>query len=474
MRKTLFAISIFALLFGLFLTEGRAQETTTPSPPPLSQPLVREGDFAVKLAEKLNLEKPLDEVDAESKLTAADIAPRNGWIANYPVTPDILDELRNAVAEASEAGRIPIKKDEALRVFESAVREAGLPIVAISENEVAKAPPPPPSEPPPPDDRSFYYGEYADPGVVEGYYYEAGPPVVTYYPPPWDYYYLYAWVPFPFWCGGFYFPGYFILHDFSTLVVYDRRVVVVSNHYFDRWSGRIHRIDPVTRHSWRDLGWKEDAFRSRWTHSRDAREGASSIYRRSLERRPPAQSGPHEGKRSFERRELERSRPMDRGAVSRDRFERRDPRRSDSSPPRSLPREGGPKQAQTNRSPRRDWPDIGPGQKERAPSNVPAPGPRERSGGPPSSWGNRPADRGRFFESNRSYDRGNPSPGRPSFDRMPSPGAGGFIQPPAQGGLRSPGPRGGGFFGAPHGGGGLGRGGSVAPQGRGGIFRGGF
>lgn len=468
MKPISLTILLFVVVFGTFPGLALAQEST---PPPLAQPLVREGDFALKLAEKLNLEKPVDEVDAESKLTAIGIAPRNGWIANYPVTPDIIDELRNAVTEAAESGRIPMKKEEALRAFEATAQEAGIPVVPKTGTEVAKAPPPPPAEPPPPDDRSFYYGGYADPGVVESYYYEVGPPVVTYYPPPWDYYYLYAWIPFPFWCGGFYFPGYFILHDFSIPIVYGERVVVVSNHYVDRWSGRIHRIDPVTRHSWRDLGWKGDASRSRWTHSPDAREGASSIYRRSLERRTSTYGAAHEGRRSFERREFERPRPSDRGTVSRDRFERQDaPRPGSTSPGRSTRREGSEKHVQTDRSFRRDWPAREGAQ--RNPSAPQALGPRERSGNPRSLWNDRPANRDRSFEPNRSYEKGHPFGGRPSFESMPSPGFGRSVHPPAGGGLRSPGTRGGGFFGGSLGG--LGHGGGGGPQGRGGFFKGAF
>jgi len=63
---------------------------TAKQPPPISQTLVREGDFAVKLAESLKMGKPQGEAEAESMLASAGVAPKNGWIADYPLTPDII------------------------------------------------------------------------------------------------------------------------------------------------------------------------------------------------------------------------------------------------------------------------------------------------------------------------------------------------------------------------------------------------
>ena len=57
--------------------------------------------------------------------------------------------------------------------------------------------------------------------MIDNYYYDEGPPVVTYYPPPYDYGYLYAWDPFPFWWGGISYPGFFILTDFDCVVEVD-------------------------------------------------------------------------------------------------------------------------------------------------------------------------------------------------------------------------------------------------------------
>jgi hypothetical protein len=72
--------------------------------------------------------------------------------------------------------------------------------------------------------------------------------VVTYYEPPPGYVYLYAWVPFPFWSWGFWFPGFYVLHDFHKTVVIDSRVVCVSNHYRDIRYKRVYVVDPVKRY----------------------------------------------------------------------------------------------------------------------------------------------------------------------------------------------------------------------------------
>ncbi len=71
-------------------------------PPPVAPPIVREGDFAVRLQSACGLGTGSDEIEAETRLGQAGIVPRNGWIADYPVTPDVLGELRQAVANAAD------------------------------------------------------------------------------------------------------------------------------------------------------------------------------------------------------------------------------------------------------------------------------------------------------------------------------------------------------------------------------------
>jgi predicted RNA-binding Zn-ribbon protein involved in translation (DUF1610 family) len=59
----------------------------TSNAPPVSQPLVPEGIFALKLVTALKLGTASSEAQAEDMLTSVGIAPKNGWIADYPMTP---------------------------------------------------------------------------------------------------------------------------------------------------------------------------------------------------------------------------------------------------------------------------------------------------------------------------------------------------------------------------------------------------
>ncbi len=244
-------------------------------PPPVSQTLVREGDFAIKLAESLKMGKPQGEAEAESMLASAGIAPKNGWIADYPLTPDIIGELEEAVGEAADAKQLSMPKNEALKALRTTAVEFELPIVAEVPEGYTESPPP--TTP-----------EYTEPNVVDNYYNAEGPPVITYYPPPWDYYYMYAWVPSPFWWSGFYFPGFFILHDFHRVHHGHGHGGhghhgVVTNHVRDPQTGRISTIDPTRRREGRTSGVRE-AARTRGFSSTEARNGAQSIFKRSRER----------------------------------------------------------------------------------------------------------------------------------------------------------------------------------------------
>jgi hypothetical protein len=154
--------------------------------PPVAQTLIREGDFAKRLAEVLKIGQVKGEAEAESMLATVGIAPKNGWIADYPMTPIVIGEVRNAMVAAVASKNLSIGEDEALRAFEGLTVEFGL---AIAPDQYAESPPPTSSE-------------FVPPPEINKYYYDEGPPVVTYYPPPWDYYYLYGWVPYPFWCSG--------------------------------------------------------------------------------------------------------------------------------------------------------------------------------------------------------------------------------------------------------------------------------
>ncbi len=249
---------------------GALSGKTPTQTPPVAQPLVREGDFAIKLAEELKIGKPESEAEAESLLTSVGIAPKNGWIADYPVTPDVIAELEDAIGEVADAGILPMGKDEALKAFRTAGLELELPIVAEVSDLYAETPPP--TTP-----------QYTESTVINNYYDTEGPPVVTYYPPPPDYYYLYAWIPSPFWYTGFYFPGFYMLYDFHRVVFIHRRPCVITNHVRDHRTGSIFVIHPKRRHEGRSSRVRGTPQR-RGFDSSGAREGARSIFERSRQR----------------------------------------------------------------------------------------------------------------------------------------------------------------------------------------------
>jgi hypothetical protein len=203
--------------------------------PPIEQQLVREGDFAVKLSAALAMGDANDEAEAENLLAETGITPKNGWLADYPVTPDIAGELRDGVIAAADAGKLFLDKEKALQEFDAILDGLGLPMVP-QQAEIVDENPPEPTE------------SYVEPDVVNNYYYSEGPPIVTYYPPPPTYVYLYSWVPYPFWTWGYFFPGFFILNDFHRTVVFHRRTFFISNHFRDLRTHRVFRVHPRTRH----------------------------------------------------------------------------------------------------------------------------------------------------------------------------------------------------------------------------------
>ena len=157
---------------GTYYSYGQPGQTQTGSLP--SEPhLVREGAFAMELAAVLKLGEAQNEAEAENKLTSAGIAPKKGWIADYPVTHEIVEQLRIAVSEAAGAGAIALKPDEAAKAFQD--------LVASMEGQNAGVEPAPPSQP--------YPEAYRYPGY---YYY------------PYPYVYVY---PYPYF-GGYYRWGY--------------------------------------------------------------------------------------------------------------------------------------------------------------------------------------------------------------------------------------------------------------------------
>jgi uncharacterized membrane protein YgcG len=244
--------------------------------PPVSQQLIPEGDFALKLTTALKLGTPTTEIQAEDMLTAVGIAPKNGWIADYPMTPIIIGQVRNAMVAAAALNKIPMGKDEALQKFEGLTAEFGLAIVP-GAGQTAEGPPPSGSE-------------YVPPPVIDEYYYAEGPPVVTYYPPPWDYDYLYGWVPYPFWCSGFFFPGFFILNDFHVHHHHHHHHLI-SNHFIDPKTHAFLRVDPTTRTAGTPPTRTHKGTGSHGFASPEARKGAASIFNRRTDGRTLSQPG---------------------------------------------------------------------------------------------------------------------------------------------------------------------------------------
>jgi hypothetical protein len=258
-----FLIASCLLLMPYF---AMAQPEQTAGGPPLEQPLIREGDMAVKLVEALGLGTPASETEAESILASLDITPRNGWIADYPVTPDIADELRAAVSEAAESGKIAVSKEDASKIVQDIMNGYDLPLRADTSGQAAPETTGP---------------NYPDSTTENNYYYDEGPPVVTYYAPPPDYAYLYTWVPYSFWWSDTWFPGYFILVDFDVPEYRHRHGYghdhghdhgkFISNHYVDLGTGGTVRVEPGRRP--RGGTFSEGAGRSRPS----ARGGAQTI-----------------------------------------------------------------------------------------------------------------------------------------------------------------------------------------------------
>ena len=281
MKKIFIALIPMALIL-LPLAAFAQSERSSSEAPPVSQALVPEGDFALKLATVLKLGTPASEAQAEDMLTSVGIAPRNGWIADYPVTPDIAGELQDAVATAADSKKLPMGKEEALKALQDVATEFGLAVLPGGSDTYAENQPQP------------------NPSVINNYYYEEGPPVVTYYPPPWDYYYLYGWVPYPFWHSGFFFRGFFVLHDFHRVVVVGHRRCVISNHVINPVSKTVVRIDPVGRKTGEALRTR-DISRNRGFNSTEARRGADSIFQRSRERAATMTTGQGSGRSQFVR-----------------------------------------------------------------------------------------------------------------------------------------------------------------------------
>jgi len=204
------------------------------APPPVSQPLVSEGMLAVSLANSLGIDSTDDDVSAESSLGERGIAPHNGWIADYPVTPDIIAEVRQSVLQAVDNDKVSLGRDDAMRIYGEVLAGFGLTVRPYVASEAASYQP-------------VTCDTYPNPATISSVYSGEGPPVVTYYCPPPGYYSYYTWVPYPFWWSDFWFSGYFILSDFHRHVRIHNRSVFITNHFNDVRHHRMFRVDPGDR-----------------------------------------------------------------------------------------------------------------------------------------------------------------------------------------------------------------------------------
>lgn len=229
-------LTIMTVLMAALLLMTSVAAQSEQAVPPLSQPLVREGALAIKLADAFKLGASANEVEAESALSAKGIAPRNGWIADYPLTPDIAGELQIAITDSAEAGDISQDRDTALKSFQDVMADFNLPLVAES----------------PVEGESSAVPDYPDADAQVNYYDNEGPPEVTYYAPPPDYAYMYDWVSSPFWWSGVWFPGFFVLLDLDRDHRHGRKrgnghYGVVGNRSHDTKTGSTVRVDPSGR-----------------------------------------------------------------------------------------------------------------------------------------------------------------------------------------------------------------------------------
>jgi hypothetical protein len=241
MKKLLSIILTASLLlypFATFAADYGSQPSQTQQVPPVAQTLVREGDFAVKLAATLNLGLPTNEAEAEDMLAKAGVAPLNGWISDYPMTPQIVGQIEDSITKAAAEGKLPMKSEEAIKGLYLLTAQMQLPTPAGEGTAT-------------PDGKKAPVGQ-SDSQTINNYYIDEGPPIVTYYPPPVYYGYLYDWVPYPVFWFGFWFPGFYMCHNFTTTVVvsnppFVNRKAVVSNNVINQDGRRVAVVDPVVR-----------------------------------------------------------------------------------------------------------------------------------------------------------------------------------------------------------------------------------
>jgi hypothetical protein len=110
--KTVLAVCLAAILFAALLISMASATDPQSGTPGGEHPLVSEGKFAVELATALNLTRSHDEAAAERELLTNGITPRNGWISDFPMTPEIIAEVRRSAADSASSGMLGISVTE--------------------------------------------------------------------------------------------------------------------------------------------------------------------------------------------------------------------------------------------------------------------------------------------------------------------------------------------------------------------------
>ena len=131
--------------------------------------------------------------------------PGTGGLPIIPWTPDVAGELQKSVGDAADSKRLKIPKDEAVKRLHATLANLELSIIPGQTTASGTAP------------------AYPDPDELNDYYADEGPPVYTYYNPPPDYYYLYEFIPYPFWWYDLWFPGILRAHRLPQARVLPRQ-----------------------------------------------------------------------------------------------------------------------------------------------------------------------------------------------------------------------------------------------------------
>jgi len=261
-----------------------------------------------------------NEAKAEELLSSLGIEPKNGWLAEYPVTPDVLGDVEKRISVASDQGKIKLTKAQVLKLVDDVKAKLGF--------DVSSGPNAPGERIERPGNTTIYrytdsegvlhftdeydsipkeykknakivtkstlhehlgeisgaatevpgpqYMANPNPEDINNYYYEQGPPLVTYYTPPDPYYYLYSWVSYPFWSTGFYFPGFFVLNNFHRLVFFNKRPYFVTHHVGGGAFSRPLSVGPVNL-AWPGHMRPNGMAHPRWFSTPNAQASARAI-----------------------------------------------------------------------------------------------------------------------------------------------------------------------------------------------------